>query len=314
MSESHQRQLLLFGENSGKFLDEFSRDFSNGYVNTLRRRFGTKRTHSNIVYQEYIRDRDHIHMNATKWLTLTDYVKYLGRIGICVVDETEKGWFVTYIDRDPETLRRQEEAEKKVKLDLDDRQRQEMYLEKQMERAKEREHIQVAEPTELKKSEDEVIKISFIKKRSLVKLGVDEPTTSKKSKEDDEEKKLDFSSSHESQDELETNEEELPIKKEKVEKNEDSKSEFKFKIPEVKSSSSKSSSSSEKTVDKKKQSALDEIITVISYNFHDIPKLNFHIYNFFYFKQEEKTKEKMNRKDYWLHKVSRKFYFKSFEK
>jgi DNA/RNA-binding protein KIN17 len=132
MSESHQRQLLLFGENANKFMDEFSGEFNKVFLNTLKRRFGTKRVHANIVYQEYINDRNHIHMNATRWLTLTDYVKWLGRKGICIVEETEKGWFITYIDRDPETLRRQEEIEKKKKLDLDDRQRQEMFLQKQV--------------------------------------------------------------------------------------------------------------------------------------------------------------------------------------
>jgi DNA/RNA-binding protein KIN17 len=71
-----------------------------------------------------------------------------------VVDETEKGWFVTYIDRDPETMRRQEEIEKKKKLDLDDRQRQQLFLEKQMERAKDAE-VKVVEATELKKETDE---------------------------------------------------------------------------------------------------------------------------------------------------------------
>ena len=29
-------------------------------------------------------------------------------IGHCVVDETPKGWYITYIDRDPEAIRRQE--------------------------------------------------------------------------------------------------------------------------------------------------------------------------------------------------------------
>lgn len=43
-------------------------------------------------------------MNATQWETLTDFVKWLGKEGKCVVDETEKGWFVAYIDRDPETI------------------------------------------------------------------------------------------------------------------------------------------------------------------------------------------------------------------
>jgi hypothetical protein len=36
-------------------------------------------------------------------------------LGKCKVDNTEKGWFITYIDRDPETLARQ----KVTKLLLD---------------------------------------------------------------------------------------------------------------------------------------------------------------------------------------------------
>jgi len=32
-------------------------------------------------------------MNATQWLTLTAFVKWLGRTGQCVVDETEKGLY-----------------------------------------------------------------------------------------------------------------------------------------------------------------------------------------------------------------------------
>jgi hypothetical protein len=39
-------------------------------------------------------------MNSTKWLTLTDFVKYLGREGKCKVDETPKGWFIALIHRD----------------------------------------------------------------------------------------------------------------------------------------------------------------------------------------------------------------------
>ena len=108
MSESHQRQLLLFAENPDKYLDSFSEEFSKGYLSLLKRQFGTKRVMANNVYQEYIHDKDHIHMNATQWETLTDFVKWLGREGHCNVDETEKGWFVTYIDRDPETIMRQE--------------------------------------------------------------------------------------------------------------------------------------------------------------------------------------------------------------
>lgn len=133
-SESHQRQLLLFADNSGKYIHSFSKEFSDGYVELLRRRFGTKRVAANKVYQEYIAHKDHLHMNATKWLTLSDFVKYLGRSGVCQVDETEKGWFVTYIDRSPEVLERQAKAARKEKQDKDDQERQMDYINKQVEK------------------------------------------------------------------------------------------------------------------------------------------------------------------------------------
>ncbi|CAK9827728.1 DNA/RNA-binding protein KIN17 [Anthophora retusa] len=134
MSESHHRQLLLFADNASRYMDQFSKEFSHGYLNLLKRQFGTRRVPANRVYQEYIADRTHIHMNATIWLTLTAFVKWLGRTGQCVVDETEKGWYVTYIDRDPETLAAQEKKAKKQKMDKDDEERMMEFIEKQVEK------------------------------------------------------------------------------------------------------------------------------------------------------------------------------------
>ncbi|XP_012278713.1 DNA/RNA-binding protein KIN17 [Orussus abietinus] len=136
MSESHHRQLLLFADNASRYMDQFSREFSQGYLNLLKRQFGTRRVPANRVYQEYIADRTHVHMNATIWLSLTAFVKWLGRTGQCVVDETEKGWFVTYIDRDPETLLALEKKAKKQKMDKDDEERTMEFIEKQVERGR----------------------------------------------------------------------------------------------------------------------------------------------------------------------------------
>lgn len=68
------------------------------------RRFGTKRVRANQVYQEYIADKSHLHMNATRWVTLSEFVKHLGRTGVARVDETEKGWFIAWIDNSPKAL------------------------------------------------------------------------------------------------------------------------------------------------------------------------------------------------------------------
>jgi DNA/RNA-binding protein KIN17 len=117
-SESHLRQMKLFSDNAGGILDKYSKDFERSYLQALRTRHGTKLVNANNVYQELIADRQHIHMNATHWTTLTEFVQYLGRSGTCVVEETDRGWFVGYVERDSgilarkEAVQRREEAER----------------------------------------------------------------------------------------------------------------------------------------------------------------------------------------------------------
>ncbi|XP_040169623.1 DNA/RNA-binding protein KIN17 [Anopheles arabiensis] len=162
MSESHQRQILLFADNAGRFIDGFSSEFLTGYLQILRRQFGTKRVAANKVYQEYIADRHHLHMNATKWHSLSDFVKYLGRNGHCVADETDKGWFITYIDRDPETLAMQEKMAKKQKMDKDDAERLAEFIEEQVRRGKTEEEPCSSGYSELKReNEEDTIKIEL---------------------------------------------------------------------------------------------------------------------------------------------------------
>lgn len=55
-------------------------------------------------------------------------------LGICHVDNTEKGWFITYIDRDPETLLKQENLAKKEKMAKDDEERQAKVIADQIKR------------------------------------------------------------------------------------------------------------------------------------------------------------------------------------
>ncbi|PNF33107.1 hypothetical protein B7P43_G15730 [Cryptotermes secundus] len=136
-SESHQRQLLLFADNADRYINNFSKEFESGYLELLERQFGTKRVRANRVYQDYISERDHLHMNSTQWETLTDFVKWLGRKGKCKVDEAEEGWYVQYIDRDPETIAMQEAVSRKEKIDRDDQEMMMAFIGKQIEKGKE---------------------------------------------------------------------------------------------------------------------------------------------------------------------------------
>ncbi len=62
-------------------------------------------------------------MNSTKWDSLSTFVKYLGKQGVAIVDETEKGWYIQYIDRT--YLKRKEELDKQKKADLVSKERKE---------------------------------------------------------------------------------------------------------------------------------------------------------------------------------------------
>jgi len=60
------------------------REFKDGYLELLRRQFGKRRVKGNQVYQDYINDKHHVHMNSTQWETLTDFIKWLGREGTVI--------------------------------------------------------------------------------------------------------------------------------------------------------------------------------------------------------------------------------------
>lgn len=176
MSESHQRQLLLLAEDVDKYMDSFSREFQDDFLKLLKRQFGTRRVRANQVYQDYISDRHHTHMNSTQWETLTEFVKWLGKEGHCKVDQTEKGWFIAYIDRDPETIERQKAAASKEKMEMDDEERRAKQLERQIEREQARKADET-EPvfTELKR-ENEEEKVTFAMPASKKKEPIPGPS------------------------------------------------------------------------------------------------------------------------------------------
>ena len=87
-------------------------------------------------------------MNATKWITLTEFIKHLGKEGLARVDDTEKGWFISWVDSSPAAMARQEAILKKERQDTDDEQRQRKMLAEQIARAKAEKPAAVGEGVE----------------------------------------------------------------------------------------------------------------------------------------------------------------------
>lgn len=167
-SESHVRQMLVIGEDPKKFIKTYSNDFKRDFLQLLRTSHGEKKVNMNHFYQEYIANKEHVHMNSTEWPSLTEFAKYLGREGLCRVEEDEKGLQIAWIDNSPDALRRQDAIRRKERQDRGDEEREQAAILQQVKRAKadaEREGRLGSEGPDdaggLKRQEGEKIKLSF---------------------------------------------------------------------------------------------------------------------------------------------------------
>ncbi|GKY94749.1 hypothetical protein MPSEU_000440300 [Mayamaea pseudoterrestris] len=131
--DSHLRQVKLFSSNAQGVMDRYSKEFEKMFLDNLRMRHQTVKVSANNVYQQVIQDKQHIHMNATIWATLTDFCKYLGKTGKCIVEETERGWMIQYIDRDPSKAAKALELQKRTEAE----QAAEMALQEKFQRQRE---------------------------------------------------------------------------------------------------------------------------------------------------------------------------------
>lgn len=144
-SEKHQRNILALGEDPRRAINDFSQQFQRDFIQLLRTGHGEKKINANRFYNEYIANKEHVHMNATKWSSLTEFVKHLGREGIVRVDMDEKNeerggasaLMISWVDNSPEALRRQEALKKRERQDRGDEDREQRLIRQQIKRARE---------------------------------------------------------------------------------------------------------------------------------------------------------------------------------
>ncbi|ABN68008.1 predicted protein [Scheffersomyces stipitis CBS 6054] len=144
-SPSHQRKIQsLNDEGQGKtVVENYSEQFEKDFMRLLRINHGTKKINANKFYQEYIlNDRDHVHMNSTKWSSLTSFIKYLGQRGLVRVEqggsgnEDEFNLEIRLVDQSIEIQQNQKEK-LKAENKRSDEQLTNKFLEEQIRRGKE---------------------------------------------------------------------------------------------------------------------------------------------------------------------------------
>jgi len=125
-SDSHLRNMKIFGDNAGSIIARKSAEFERAYVQHLRLRHSNVNVNANHVYNEVIRDKTHVHMNATYWSSLSGFVQHLARKNLVQLEQTEKGWYVKYIPhKDAAALHRDALMEERAQSELWAEQREE---------------------------------------------------------------------------------------------------------------------------------------------------------------------------------------------
>eukprot|EP00127_Corallochytrium_limacisporum_P005950 Clim_evm27s215 gene=Clim_evmTU27s215 len=102
-SPSHKRQMELVQLKPEQYAERFSNQFLQGFLEVLEENFGTKPVDANKVYNLFVSDPGHVHMNATQWSGLGQFVRWLGKHGYATLTKTDAFYDITYIPSgDPE--------------------------------------------------------------------------------------------------------------------------------------------------------------------------------------------------------------------
>lgn len=166
-SNYHKQNIEIVADNPQFYINNYSKEFESGYLDILKRNYAKNWISANKIYQEYISDKNATHMNATKWSTLTGFIKYLestGRIEFReeIKDKDIKEVKIKYIDNTPQGIAEKSRVEKKK--------REEMYLEKLKEKKIFDQMMRDKEYEQKQKRKFESQDINFEKNREVLHL------------------------------------------------------------------------------------------------------------------------------------------------
>ena len=121
-SEGHIRMMELYAAQPEKYQRDFSNLFQDGFVKLLRLHYKSKQVNANVIYNMYIQDKHHIHMNSTQWTTLSSFVHYLESKHIIEVEKSNSGFLIKLIptDEDLELEMKMKEKQNEIKEERED--------------------------------------------------------------------------------------------------------------------------------------------------------------------------------------------------
>ncbi|KAL7723001.1 DNA/RNA-binding protein Kin17 WH-like domain-containing protein [Entamoeba marina] len=101
-SEGHRRMIELYASNPTKYQGAFSKQFEDGFLAILQHRHHHSKIRANVVYNEYIQDKTHTHLNGTRWTSLSGFIRYLQSKGLIDVEESDEGLMIELVKEENE--------------------------------------------------------------------------------------------------------------------------------------------------------------------------------------------------------------------
>lgn len=157
-SESHLKRIQNVDKST---IQDFSKQFQDHFVSMLKNYHGTKTINANKFYNQVIQQKDHVHLNATKWGSLTQFLKDAqskGLIKIAVQEGSDEfagleGVDISYINNSSDEILRQKSLQLQQESTRSDEQLEMKLLQDQIKRgnavlSKREEEEAAAEPEE----------------------------------------------------------------------------------------------------------------------------------------------------------------------
>lgn len=110
-SFSHQGRMREFAANPESSIEKYSQQFEDNFIEMMRDRYPNVRKKANELYVEFIDDKNHVHMNATRWPTLTAFCEHLKTLKNIAVEEREQ-IYLTYLEVDANDFKKQVDSSK----------------------------------------------------------------------------------------------------------------------------------------------------------------------------------------------------------
>ncbi|AGO12698.1 AaceriADR225Wp [[Ashbya] aceris (nom. inval.)] len=153
-SPSHLRKISTV---TPKDIDQYTRQFEHDFLRLLHMGHGEKKIEANKFYNEYIQDKHHIHMNATRYTSLTKFIQHLSKAGKVRVhgveelaDDMDPGQIlISYIDNSSDNMLKKDKLRELEENDKHEEDIRQSLLLKQIEFGKKIEQMEeVPEPQE----------------------------------------------------------------------------------------------------------------------------------------------------------------------